>query len=193
MDVSTCIRERRSLQEYTKKDVTHKDITTILDAAVHAPNAGNTQSWRFVVVKDAKKRKKIAQICEQEWMEKAPVHIVVCGETELLHDHYGERGYMYNMHNCAAAIQNMLLQAHSLGLATCWVGHFDEDAINKLIKVKGAHTQAIITVGYSKEIKEKKRTALYTKVFFEEYGNRYRETDVFPLKEALQRRKKKKK
>jgi len=190
MDTSTTIKDRRSIQQYKKQIPEREKITKIIQAATWAPSAGNEQPWKFIIVTDETKRKKIAALCEQEWMSQAPVHIVVCGQTKTLVEHYGEKGYMYNIQSCAAAIQNLLLEAHNLGLATCWVGHMDEAAINSELEIKDAHLQAIITVGITAQTKEGSRKPLYTTIYFEKWGNTERKTDIFPLEETLKRLKK---
>ena len=86
----------------------------------------------------------------------------------------------------------MLLEAHNQGLGSCWVGHFNEEKLSKLLKVKDAHTQAVITIGYADETPEASRRPLHTAVFWESYDEAERKTDVFPLKDALERLKKNK-
>ena len=63
---------------------------------------------------------------EQFEISMAGALVVVCAEPEKAERYYGMRGErLYSTQNCAAAIQNMLLEAHSLGLGTRWIGAFD--------------------------------------------------------------------
>lgn len=187
METSKAIKERRSIQNYKKEVPDQEKIMKIIQAATWAPSAGNEQPWKFIIITDETKRKKIAALCEQEWMSQAPVHIAVCGQTKTLVEHYGEKGYMYNIQSCAAAIQNMLLEAHNLGLATCWVGHYDVAAITCELEIKDAHLQAIITLGYAAQTKDESRKPLYTSVYFEKWENKERKTDIFPVEGTLKR------
>ncbi len=154
MDVLDCIKTRRSIRKYLDVPVEFDKLTNIVDAARFAPSSGNVQNWKFIVVFDKGKRKKLAEACLQQfWMEQAPVHIIVCGEPEKARRFYGIRGErLYTIQNCATAIQNILLTAHSLGLGACWVGAFDEDMIKRDFGIPdNVRPQAIITIGYADE------------------------------------------
>ena len=176
MDVFEAIRTRRSIRKYKDKQVPWDNVVTILQAGKYAPSAGNLQSWKFIVVKNDGKRTAIAKACmEQEWMETAPVHIVVVAEPKKIERHYGTRGErLYVVQECAAAMENMLLTAHSLGLGACWIGAFDEDEIWRILGLpEEVSVQGIITVGYADETPEtpaKKRIEHI--MFFEKWWGR---------------------
>lgn len=154
METIECINTRRSIRKYKDKPVEWDKIVTVLNAGRMAPSAGNLQNWKFIVVREDDVRKKIAQAClEQSWMETAPVHIVVVAEPEKAKRYYGSRGeFLYSIQNCAAAIENMLLAAHDIGLGTCWIGAFNEDLIRRAVNLPEHVTpQAVITLGYADE------------------------------------------
>jgi len=138
MDVLECIKTRRSIRKFLDVPVEWEKVTQIVDAARCAPSAGNLQNWKFIVVLNEDKRKSIAEACvHQLWMGKAPVHIIVCAEPERAKRFYGIRGErLYTIQNCGAAIENALLTAHSIGLAACWVGAFDEDMVKMMVQAK---------------------------------------------------------
>src|SRR3990172_11911690 len=154
MDVFECIRTRRSVRKFKDKQVPWDNVVTIMQAGKYATSAGNLQNWKFIIVKSDAKRKAIAKAClDQEWMETAPVYIVLVGEPEKAERYYGARGRrLYTIQAIAASIQNMLLTAHSLGLGSCWVGAFDEDEIRRLCNLpEHVNVQGIITIGYADE------------------------------------------
>ncbi len=154
MEVFEAIRTRRSIRKYKDKQVPWDNIVAIMQAGKYAPSAGNLQNWKFIVVKSDAKRSALAKAClNQEWMEQAPIFIVVVGEPERARMYYGTRGArLYTIQGCAAAIENMLLTAHSLGLGTCWVGAFDEDSMSKTLNMAEEKSiQGIITIGYADE------------------------------------------
>ena len=154
MEVFDAIRTRRSIRKYKDKQVPWDNIVTIMQAGKYAPNAGNLQNWKFIVVKNDAKRKAIVKAClQQEWMEMAPVFIVMVAEPEKAERFYGTRGArLYTIQGCAAAMENMLLTAHSLGLGACWVGAFDEDEIFRILNLPEEKTvQGIIVIGYADE------------------------------------------
>jgi nitroreductase len=154
MDVLDAIRTRRSVRKYQDRQVPWDEIVKVLQAAKYAPFAGNILNSKFIVVKNEEKRNAIAEACsEQHWMAIAPIHIVVVGEPEKAERYYGARGArLYTIQGGAAAVQNMLLAAHSLGLGACWVGAFDEEEI-RAICVLPEHVivQAVVTIGYPDE------------------------------------------
>lgn len=179
MEVFECISTRRSIRKYLDIPVEWDKIGTILEAGRLAPSSGNIQDWNFIVVQDEDKRKAIAEASlKQHWMSKAPVHIVVCADLKKSERFYGVRGNrLYSIQNCAAATENMLLTAHSLGLGACWIGAFDENVVSRVLGIPDyARPQTIITIGYSDESpKEPVRYPLTTVTFLEKYGNRIKD------------------
>lgn len=163
MDAIECIQKRRSVRKYKDKAVEWDKIANILEAGRLAPSSGNIQNWKFVVVREYANRKKIAKACfDQEWVEEAPVLIVVTGEPEQGERFYGSRGErLYTVQNCAAAVENMLLAATGLELGSCWVGAFDESQIRTILQLpEDVMPYAVVTVGYADEeplLPQKKR------------------------------------
>ena len=176
MDVLWALKSRRSCRSYLQQPVEFDKITAILEAGHYAPSAGNLQDWKFILITDKGLRSAIADHCmEQFWMAEAPVHIIVCSNEERTEMRYGLRGKrLYSIQSNAAAIENMLLAAHALGLGACWVGAFDEDYLTRTLDIpETARPQAIITVGYANEKPEKKNlTALDSIVYFNGFGAR---------------------
>ncbi len=149
-----CIRTRRSVRKYKDQPVPWGDVVAIMQAGKYAPCAGNIFNIKFLVVKSDAKRKQIAEACVQQyWMEIAPIHIVIVTEPEHMERYYGSRGgRMYTMQGAAAAIENMLLTAHSIGLGACWVGAFDEEEIRRILNLpEHVNVNAVITIGYPDE------------------------------------------
>jgi len=78
---------------------------------------------------------------------------VVCANQLRSGSGYGSRGVnLYCLQDTAVATQNMLLAAHALGLATCWVGAFQEEEARKVLHTpNGVRPVAIIPVGHPAE------------------------------------------
>ncbi|MEM3899414.1 MAG: 5,6-dimethylbenzimidazole synthase, partial [Candidatus Bathyarchaeia archaeon] len=175
MDVFNAIRTRRSIRAYKPDPVSDEDIAKILDAAHWAPSAANLQPWEFIVVKNPSTRKEIQALVEEnrnatikarsepwrsgfskystEWISKAPVHIVVCANPAKTAPHvFGEETYKYAT---GAAIQNLMLAAHALGLGSCWLSMFDKDRLKKLLNIpKEIDVIGVVTIGYPIEVPE---------------------------------------
>ena len=176
MDVFDCIRTRRSVRKYKDKPVPWDNVVEIMQAGKYAPFAGNIMNCKFIVVKDEDKRRKIAEACVQQyWMQDAPIHIVVVGEPEKAERYYGTRGArLYTTQGAAAAIQNMMLAAHSLGLGSCWIGAFDEEEIRRLCNLpEHVNVQGIVTIGYADEQPEMPpKYRIEHAMFFEKWWGR---------------------
>lgn len=153
-NVSSIIKNRRSVRRYSKKDVSNDLIMRILESAGYAPSAGNHQPWEFIVVKDSKTKKDLVEASyNQDWMLEAPIFIVACTNNRLAGAVYGERGLrLYGIQAVAAAIENILLTARSLGLGSCWVGAFSEIRAAAILQCPDyVRPCAIITIGYPTE------------------------------------------
>ncbi|MBI2663765.1 nitroreductase family protein [Candidatus Woesearchaeota archaeon] len=151
--VIRAIKERRSVRSYLDVPVEWDKIIACVEAGMMAPNAGNLQIWRFVVVRGGR-RKDIAEAClQQYWMEQAPVHIVIFAKLQKEEQYYGIRGTrLYSIQDCAMAAMNIMLAAHDLGLATCFVSAFDEEAVSRIFgQQEDIRPQGVITIGYSDE------------------------------------------
>lgn len=150
MDVFEAIRIRRSVRSYTSDPVPDEVLEELLSAAVMAPSAGNTQPWRFIVVRDQKLREGLVDAAYgQTFLAEAPVVIVVCTDLERARRAYRERGEtLYCLQDTAAATQNLLLAATAKGLGTCWVGAFDEGKTAELLGLpKNLRPVALIPLG----------------------------------------------
>jgi nitroreductase len=154
LDVIEAIKERRSVRAYTGEDVSDKHVEMLINAARWAPSAGNGQPWAFVVVKDAETKRKLMYAAQnQTWLQKASVVIVVCADLKQANRVYGSRGEtLYSIQDTAAATENILLVAKEMGLATCWVGAFQETDVAEIVKApKNVRPVAMVAVGHPAE------------------------------------------
>lgn len=182
MEVAECIRNRRSVRDFLNTPVEKEKVGQILEAGKQAPSAGNQQTWKFIVVREPGLRVQIANACVQQlWVGHAPVIIVVCADMEKMKRFYGERGeHFYSIQSCAAAVENMLLTAHDLGLGACWVGAFDEASIATILGIpEGARPQAIIPIGYAARVpKEPVEYKLETVCYIEQWDRKIEDRDI---------------
>lgn len=169
-DILELIKERRNVKSFITKFVSWETISKVLDAGRYAPSCGNIQNWKFIVVMKPEGKQMLAELSHEQYeIAQAAVLIVVCGEPEKAERYYGERGRnLYSIQNCAAAVQNMLLEAQSLGLSTRWVGAFDEGGVKESLGIPSeVSPQAIVALGYAKEIPSKPpKYPLETLVYF---------------------------
>ena len=119
---------RRSIREYQDAPVSDELVTDLLRAAMAAPSACAKDPWRFVVVRKRATLNLIADALPNgKMLAHAPVGIAVCGDLGAAHA--GELSYL--LQDCSAAIENLLLAAHALGLGACWLGVHPRRAASK--------------------------------------------------------------
>ena len=154
MELSEVMIKRRSIRSYdSETEISEAQVDEILNAGISAPTAGNVQCWRFVVVRDEKLRKALSiKAGHQKFIGDTPVIIVVCADTSEIVERFGVRGAsLYAIQDTAAAIQNMLLKITELGLASCWIGAFDEKQAAEILSLdENIRPLAMLPVGKAK-------------------------------------------
>ncbi|MBC7229269.1 MAG: nitroreductase family protein [Actinobacteria bacterium] len=153
MDVFEAMEKRRSVRSFrADREVADELVEELLRCACQAPSAGNVQPWRFVVVRDAGLKERLAKAAlGQSFVAEAPVVIVVCADLAAHAAAYGRRGVeLYAVQDTAAATQNMLLCATALGLGACWVGAFREEEVARELRLaRDIRPLALVPVGYA--------------------------------------------
>jgi nitroreductase len=153
MDVFEAIRNRRSIRRYKTDPVDDAAVQKVLEAAHWAPSWGNTQCWRFIVVRDPQIKTAISDSLmkikiDNEWVEnaaatavkRAPVLIVICAEIgKAGYSRDGtavtDKGEYWYMFDIALAMENLTLAAHALGLGTVIIGGFDAVKTGQILDV----------------------------------------------------------
>ena len=154
MELKEAIIKRRSVRDFLGRDIEDSIIMDILEYANLAPSAGNLQARDFIVVRDRETRERLmVSALDQEFVSEAPVDIVVCANLKRISP-YGERGRnLYCIQDASASIEHILLLAQEYGLATCWVGAFDERDVSEILNLpRWVRPVAIIPIGYPKHI-----------------------------------------
>ena len=153
MKVNDAIRGRRSIRVFRKVPLKDEDIKRILDAARWAPTACNKQLFEIIIIDDPKLRRAVAQLSNKcYYFHDAPLCLLVLYDKskELV-----KEGVAPNIPALAAGaiIQNMLLEAHSLGIGSLVVG-----AITRKKQLKGLlqiptfyEPMAFVLFGYPNE------------------------------------------
>lgn len=106
--VLDAIRSRRSIRKYTGEPIAEPVRRAILEAGFYAPSAMNRRPFHFVSITDRELMQKLSDLHPYaKMLPQADWAIIVCGDESV-------SGRFY-MDDCAAATQNILLAAHSLG------------------------------------------------------------------------------
>ncbi len=182
-DILDLIKSRRTIRKFTPQQISWENVSRIIDAGRHAPSSGNIQNWKFVVCFEPAVRQKLAELAYEQYdLATAPILIVILAEVDKAERYYGLRGErLYSIQNCAAAIQNMILEAHSLGIGSNWVGAFDEDGLKQMLKIPDyARPQAILALGYPAEHPPKPpKYPLETVTYFHHWRLRMRDPSKY--------------
>jgi nitroreductase len=156
MDLITAIRGRRSCRSYATEPLDDATIEGLLESATWAPSPANNQPWEFVVVTSQEVKDKIFAEAEErrrilfeksgwKWLNRyevgflkdAPVIICVVGDPKKTGaDMFLEAGGQAYQHACAAAIQNLLLTAHSMGLGSLWFTLYEKAPIREVLGIE---------------------------------------------------------
>lgn len=153
MEFRDVLYSRRSTRSFTDRPVTKSEIHSMLDAAIHAPNACNMQSWYYYVLTDPQIKSRLASegICAP-WVAEAPVIFVICTDAENLSERFGDRGETFAIQDTALSAENLLLCATDMGLAGCIIGAFDEEKCRALLSVpKKLGIAMLVPVGEADE------------------------------------------
>ncbi len=171
MNIYDAIAARKSVRAFEDKDVPEEVLTRLLEAARLAPSACNKQEWRFVVVRDAGMRKRLAEAASgQAFVGEAPVVLVCCAETDGHVMSCGQQCYPIDV---AIAIDHLTLAAVDEGLGTCWIGAFDEARVKDLLGIPGKiRVVELLPLGYPRDPSavKKQRLPLEEIVKYERWG-----------------------
>jgi len=171
------IRDRHSIRVFTRDDVPDGKISILLQAANEAPSAHNEQSWKFVVLRGGRKQELADLVSEKSSIfpkpsstllrmaarsiAGAPVVIAIANTGELIGrgtdlfrvDKEMAFDFFRTMEiqSSAAAVENLLLAATSIGLSTVWLGilFLIKDEVLRFLGEPAGEFMAVVPVGYA--------------------------------------------
>ena len=125
------IKTRRSVRFFSKEPVPENVIRDLVDQAQWAPSSCNFQSWDFIVVTDDEVKEKLSKEFRVERLVmKAPVSIIVCYDARFTDENWA------NLQSAAAALQNMFLYAHAIGLGGVWICNLGQkEEVKKYLQI----------------------------------------------------------
>lgn len=151
METLQAIKTRRSIRKYLDRPVPVEVIRDLLEAAMFAPSAGNEQPWQFIVLDERNLLDAIPRICPTAAMcYHSLAAILVCSDSSQ------EKYPDFWVQDCSAAVENMLLAAHSLGLGAVWAGVYPlKDRVENLKRLLALPEEitpfALVALGYPDE------------------------------------------
>jgi nitroreductase len=170
MEVFEAIKRRKSVRKYLDKQIPDDVFNRVMDAARSAPSASNRQEWRFVAVKEKSTKRELAKIAgDQNFIAEAAVVLVCCGIDDGKIMHCGQPACPLDV---TIAIDHITLAATAEGLGSCWIGHFEEEPVKRLLAIpKEVRVIELLPIGYPADdsIKEKNRLPLSAIVMHEKW------------------------
>ena len=156
MDAMQCLLERRSIRNFTNQKIAREDLEKIVKAAYHAPSARNRQEWQFTVVQNDEKIEALAACLrvklgrDEGYNFYRPNVLILCS---IKNDN------PHGIEDCAVAMENIMLAAHSLGIGSCWINQFkgvcDDANVRKELDKIGVPSDHVIygtaALGYAAE------------------------------------------
>ena len=174
------IQARRSVRTFSRDEVTDEEIKVILHAANEAPSAHNQQAWRFIVLRGGKKEELAHLVTTRsasfprpaaallrmgaKSIISAPIVIAVANTGDLIRhgtelfkvDRETAHDFFRTMEiqSSAAAVQNILLAATSLGLGSVWLGvlYLIKDDVLRFLGEPGGEFMAVVPVGRAAKV-----------------------------------------
>jgi len=148
------VKQRHSIRAYSEATVPEDKLNRVLEAANAAPSAGNLQAYEIYVVTNARQRSALASAAhDQFFVAGAPVVLVFCAHAARAAQRYGRRGErLYAVQDATIACTFAMLAATAEGLATVWVGAFNDEATGLAIGTPpGVVPVAVLPLGYANE------------------------------------------
>ena len=171
MEFSEVLARRRMVRNYTEAPVDAGAIDRIARAGLRAPSAGFSQGHAFVVVTDADRRARIAELCGEAdyvaagldpWISRAPAHLVLCVSESAYHRRYTEADKLdaegneirwpvpYWWVDAGAALMAILLAAVDEGLAAGFLGSHAMGDIAAFLRVPAEYAPiGVVTIGHA--------------------------------------------
>jgi len=153
MQVFDIIKQRRSVRLYTDQAIEEDKLKKLVEAAIWAPSAGNIHAWNLAI---AQRKEDIEQIktVSPGMLGNATTLMILCADRKKAYDRGGEvgRDVLAKM-DIAIAAQNICLGATELGLGSCIIRSFNQEAVRELLDLpENVAPELVVSLGYPRSI-----------------------------------------
>ena len=136
-EILKAIRDRRSIRRFKPDQITDEELQTVLEAGTWAPTGMGTQTPFIIAIQDVALRQhleainaEIMGVTSNPYYDAPTMVLVFAPQNNYNHERDG-----------SLVLGNMMLAAHSIGLASCWINRvdkmFERDDCRQLLKEWG--------------------------------------------------------
>ncbi len=152
------IAERQSCRSFSDKEVDKKDLTDILETALLAPSACNSQPWKVYCVTENSVRDDVASSLQEgganAFASSAKAFFVLAEKNAVLKP--GIQGKIGNNHfvkyDMGELAAYVTLAAKAKGLDTCIIGWINEEKLKKAVGLADDEIcNMVIALGYGNQ------------------------------------------
>ncbi|MCD7899878.1 MAG: nitroreductase family protein [Bacteroides sp.] len=173
-EVLKAIRDRRSVRSYTDSQIPEEDLKLILEAATYAPNGMHLETWHFTAIQKQETLVELNRLVKKAFGKSDDKHLQERANNENYNFYYhaptfiivsNDSGHWWAGMDCAVALENIFLAAHSLGIGSCWINQLgstcDDEEVRSFLTSLGIPENhklyGCAALGYSNQpLKEKK-------------------------------------
>jgi len=142
------LARRWSTRAFSDRSVDRETLASLFEAARWAPSSGNGQPWSFLVAtkEDAAGHERLASVLNpgNAWARSAPVLALSVATLDR-----SDKPNRHAYHDLGLATENMVIQAHSMGLAVHMMGGFNVETAREVFEVPARHDPVtMIAIGY---------------------------------------------
>ena len=174
MDFWEAVQGRRSIRQYRSEPITSEFLEKIVSAGLYAPSARNNQPWEFLIVTERQKLAELSTV-RPYW------HMLASAEACVVVLNTSARSYSspctaFSVQDCAAATENILLAAHSLGVGGVWLGLYplekERQAVRNLLQIpQPIEPFSIVSLGYPARNPAQEKKIPTGKIHWEHYDD----------------------
>ena len=142
-EVLEVIKTRRSVRAYTGQQIVEDDLMAILEAAAYAPNGMHMETWHFTAIQNADKLQELNNRIKGAFAKSDEKRLQERGNNPNYNCYYhapaliivsNEPTQWWAGMDCAVAIENIFLAAHSLGIGSCWINQLGTTCDDKEVR-----------------------------------------------------------
>jgi nitroreductase len=124
------ILSRRSVRSFTEEQISDENLNTLLEAAKYAPSGMGRQGWHFTVVQNKEKMETLISAVKELMLNSSEERFQKMGSNPDFNPFYNAPTVIITSYDntaatidadCAVALENIFLAAHSLNISSCWI------------------------------------------------------------------------